>query len=67
MTRKKKDGKKSSTALFCACRDLNDILIVDDNVFNILTLQTMLEEGLHLKSDRALNGKESLNCVEDRI
>jgi CheY-like chemotaxis protein len=40
---------------------------VDDNVFNIMTLQTMLEVSLKLKSDRALNGKEAVDLVRKRM
>lgn len=53
--------------LFCACKDRFDILVVDDNVFNILTLQTILEQSVKFKSDRALNGKEAVKLVEERI
>jgi CheY-like chemotaxis protein len=30
-------------------------------------LQTIIEETLKLKSDRALNGKEALKLIEDRM
>ncbi len=36
-------------------------------MFNILTLQTILEESIKVKSDRALNGKEAVKLVEERI
>jgi hypothetical protein len=41
--------------------------VVDDNVFNIMTLQTMLEVSLKLKSDRALNGREAVELVKRRV
>jgi PleD family two-component response regulator len=53
--------------LFCPCFGRCDILVVDDNVFNIMTLQTMLEVSLKLKSDRALNGKEAVDLVRKRM
>ena len=53
--------------LFCACFGRSDILVVDDNVFNIMTLQTMLEVSMKLKSDRALNGKEAVDLVKKRM
>jgi PleD family two-component response regulator len=53
--------------LFCPCFGRCDILVVDDNVFNIMTLQTMLEVSLKLKSDRALNGKEAVELIKRRM
>ena len=41
--------------------------MVDDNVFNIMTLQTILEISLKLKSDKALNGKLALDLIKKRI
>jgi len=41
--------------------------VVDDNVFNIMTLQTMLEVSLKLKSERALNGREAVEAVRRRM
>jgi hypothetical protein len=29
----------------CSCDTRKDILVVDDNIFNILTLQTILEQS----------------------
>jgi CheY-like chemotaxis protein len=39
---------------------------VDDNIFNIVALQTVLEFELKLSSDRALNGLEALTRVQER-
>lgn len=47
----------------CICADRNDILIVDDNVFNIVTLQTLLEYQFNLESDKAMNGQEAIEKV----
>ena len=41
------------------------MLIVDDNIFNIITLQMMLEP-LNLKSDMALNGLDALEKIKSR-
>ena len=48
----------------CPCISRKDILIVDDNIFNILTLQTILEQTLKLQSDKALNGREALEMIK---
>ncbi len=40
---------------------------MDDNVFNIMTLQTMLEVSMKLKSDKALNGKIAVDLVTKRF
>lgn len=46
--------------------DRREILIVDDNIFNIVTLQTILECTLKMPSDKALNGKEAVEKVMKR-
>ena len=51
----------------CCCRDRKDILVVDDNIFNIVTIQTILEMTYGVKSDKALNGQEAIDRVFDRI
>ena len=43
-----------------------NIMIVDDNVMNIAVFQAMLTE-MNQKSDKALNGKEALQLVPERI
>jgi CheY-like chemotaxis protein len=43
--------------------DRREILVVDDNIFNIVTLQTILECALKMPSDKALNGKEAVEMV----
>jgi CheY-like chemotaxis protein len=40
--------------------------VVDDNVFNIMTLQTMIETTLRLESEKALNGRVALDLVLKR-
>lgn len=50
----------------CSCQDRKDILVVDDNIFNILTLQTIIECTLKLQTDKALNGKEAVEKVMRR-
>lgn len=39
------------------------ILAVDDNIFNIVALQTVLEYDLKLSSEKALNGLEAVTKV----
>lgn len=48
------------------CGHKNKILVVDDNVFNIMTLQCILTAGYKLESDKALNGEEAVEAVNDR-
>ena len=40
----------------CPCDKRNKILVVDDNVFNIFTLQNILKLTFNMQSDKALNG-----------
>ena len=49
-----------STERECPCKKRNRILIVDDNVFNIITVQTILDMKFKFKSDSALNGLEAV-------
>ncbi|CDW86801.1 -like sensor kinase protein [Stylonychia lemnae] len=51
----------------CPCQQRQDILVVDDNIFNVVTLQTILEFQFNLKSDKAMNGLDALKKVEERI
>ncbi|TNV84111.1 hypothetical protein FGO68_gene12712 [Halteria grandinella] len=60
MTARMKNGKK------CPCQMRNKVLVVDDNVFNILTLQCMLKESLKMESDKALNGLQAVQRVQAR-
>ena len=54
------------SSLDCCCTDRNEILVVDDNIFNIMTLQTIIESTLKMQSDKALNGKEAVEKVMRR-
>ena len=42
--------------LKCACEDKPKILIVDDNIFNIITLETILQKQFGQLTDKATNG-----------
>ena len=57
---------KALSYLDCCCEDRNEILVVDDNIFNIMTLQTIIECSLKMQSDKALNGKEAYEKVMKR-
>ncbi len=48
------------------CDEMALILIVDDNMFNIVTLQTMLELQFKVKSEKATNGHEAVRKVMER-
>ena len=50
----------------CPCGERKDILVVDDNIFNIVTLQAILELQFGITSDKASNGLEALNKVKER-
>ena len=42
------------------------MLIVDDNIFNIITLETILDMQFKIKVDKAMNGADSLEKVRCR-
>jgi hypothetical protein len=50
----------------CECSKANKIMVVDDNIFNIVTMETMLEFQLNMKADRATNGREAVKKVIER-
>ena len=43
------------------------VLIVDDNMFNLITLETMIELQFQIKVDKATNGLEAVNKVKERF
>ena len=45
------NDNQNNNNCFCPCRYRNQILIVDDHIFNIMTMQTMLEFKFNLLSD----------------
>lgn len=51
----------------CFCSGRADILIVDDNVFNIVTLKHIIESKTEAIIDTATNGKEALDKVKERF
>ncbi len=59
-------SQKSLAYLACSCMDRREILIVDDNIFNIVTLQTIIECSLKMQADKALNGREAVDMVLKR-
>eukprot|EP00347_Sterkiella_histriomuscorum_P007356 403349259 len=50
----------------CPCANRPQILIVDDNVFNIITLQTILEMQFNQRVEKATNGLEGIEKVKER-
>lgn len=44
-----------------------DILIVDDNTFNVYSLRLLIEEAFHLPCDFAHSAKEALQIIKDRL
>ncbi len=53
-------SEKAISYLECPCQERLEILIVDDNIFNVMTLQTIIESSLKMQTDKALNGKEAV-------
>ena len=53
------------------CTECNNILIIDDNVFNVLSLQLILgvikTEESKLTSDTANNGLEGLEKIQSKL
>lgn len=50
----------------CGCKQRPAILVVDDAIFNIVALQTILEMTYNLKSDKALNGQLAIDKIKER-
>eukprot|EP00347_Sterkiella_histriomuscorum_P018708 403344478 len=60
------DNLREENPTVCFCSNKPRILIVDDNVFNIITLQTILEMQFGLQVDKATNGLEAVEKVIER-
>jgi PleD family two-component response regulator len=45
----------------CPCKNRPEILIVDDNEFNVLALKNILELTYNLSSDKASNGQDAID------
>ena len=43
------------------------ILIVDDNTFNVYSLRLIIEEALFLPCESAYSAKEALQLIKDRL
>ena len=44
-----------------------DILIVDDNTFNVYSLKLLIEEAFQMPCDSAYSAKEALEKIKDRL
>lgn len=51
------------TGTACVCAGRNKILIVDDNIFNIATLENILAINYKIGTDKAMNGQEAVDKV----
>eukprot|EP00347_Sterkiella_histriomuscorum_P003392 403364475 len=49
------------------CKSAPNILIVDDNIFNVVTLQTIIESLFDVTIDKAMNGLEAVNKVKTKM
>ena len=47
------------------CCECEDVLIVDDDVFNLLSLEMLLNKW-NLRSKKAMNGQEAVNIIKKR-
>eukprot|EP00347_Sterkiella_histriomuscorum_P018694 403344532 len=50
----------------CPCESRPQILIIDDNVFNIVMLQTLLEMQYNQRVEKATNGLEGIEKIKER-
>eukprot|EP00347_Sterkiella_histriomuscorum_P014290 403361440 len=50
----------------CPCESRPQILIIDDNVFNIVMLQTLLEMQFNQRVEKATNGLEGIQKIKER-
>jgi PleD family two-component response regulator len=57
----------NSESTLCTCSELPAVLVVDDNAFNVFTIQTVLQGLGGVKSDSALHGKQAVEFVEQRL
>ena len=55
-----------SKYLISSCKNCSQVLIVDDNDFNLLSLQTNIE-ALGLRVSTALNGQICLNMIKNKV
>ena len=46
---------------------MNEILIVEDDIYNIITLEAMLEFLCNKKCDKAMNGQEAVDKVKEML
>eukprot|EP00347_Sterkiella_histriomuscorum_P013549 403364289 len=58
--------KKLMNSSDCHCPKLPEILIVDDNIFNVVTLQAILQMQFGHLSDKASNGQEAVQKVIEK-
>ena len=47
--------------------EVANILIVDDNTFNVFSLKLVIEETFKQKCDQAFSAKEALNIIKERL
>lgn len=57
------NSSKKSSKKKCAC---NDILLVDDELFNLSSMKFLLKKK-KLKADTAMNGRESILKIEEKL
>ncbi len=51
----------------CLDKAPSQILIVDDNTFNVYSLKLLIEETFKLSCDSAFSGKEAIKIIKKRV
>ena len=61
-------NKKNDSDFFNSLKKMtNEILIVDDNPFNVYSLQLLISEFFNLECDCAYSGQEAIDMLKDRL
>ena len=60
-------NKFQEVNLFVAERTEPQILICDDNMFNLTTLQTMISVKFHLDTIICSSGQQALDVIQSRV
>lgn len=55
---------RAQTNTICLMKDSPMILLVDDNVFNLIAIETILNHKYHLSVDKAMNGQQAFDKVQ---
>ena len=59
------DKKEEEVKNDCSCKPM--ILIVDDNIFNILPVKTMIIDNYNIEVDEACNGEVAVQMFQEKF